>query len=262
MSKSAERHDETSQSHDRHSFPATPKKPGRNPSNMPKCPPPPPRHTNNVNTEDSAPIDNTPITNEQYVKLMAQYQTMADNWAQHTKQLKKQQRQKDPPHSDEFTQLSSRRNESQSSSTKKRSKKLEKQTESDEVNASYTEQSKRRNDTSRKDKDHQRDLEQVIKEVRELKKIRKTSDADQEIDNDPLSLEIRSAVIPPSHRVPKEKYSGTTDPTDHVACFESTLDLYGTSDAIKCRMFPATLIGMARSWYGSLPPNQLADSDN
>ena len=261
MSKSAERHDETSQSHDRHSFPATPKKPGRNPSNMPKCPPPPPRHTNNVNTEDSAPIDNTPITNEQYVKLMARYQTMTDNWAQHTNQLKKQ-RQKDSLHSDEFTQSSSRRNKSQSSSTKNRSKKLEKQTESDAVNASYAGQSKRRNDTSRKDKDHQRDLEQVIKEVQELKKVRKNSEADQDIDSDPLSLEIRSAVIPPSHRVPKEKYSGTTDPTDHVACFESTLDLYGTSDAIKCRMFPATLIGMARSWYGSLPPNQLADSDN
>ena len=88
MSKSAKRDGETSQSHDRHSFPTTPKKPGRNPSNMPKFPPP--QHANNVNTKDSTPVDNTPITNEQYPKLMAQYQTMADNWAQHTKQMKKQ----------------------------------------------------------------------------------------------------------------------------------------------------------------------------
>ena len=86
-----------------------------------------------------------------------------------------------------------------------------------------------------------------MKEVRELKKVWKDSDADQDIDDNPLSLEIQSAVIPPSYWVSKEKYNGTTDPTDHVACFENTLDLYGTSDAIKYRMFPATLIGMAQS---------------
>ena len=103
MSKSTERNGETSRSHDRHSFPATPKKPRQNPSNMPKFPPPPPQHTNNVNTEDSTPVGNTPITNEQYTKLMAQYQTMVNNWAQHTKQMKNQQRQKGPPHSDELT---------------------------------------------------------------------------------------------------------------------------------------------------------------
>ena len=148
MSKSTERNGETSRSHDRHSFPATPKKPRRNPSNVPKFPPPPPQHTNNVNTEDSAPVDNTPITKEQYVKLMAQYQTMADNWAQHTKQLKKQQRQKNPSHSDELTQSSSRINESQSSSTKRRNKKPEKQTELDEISVFYTERSKRRNEVS------------------------------------------------------------------------------------------------------------------
>ena len=204
---------------------------------MPKFPPPPPQHTNSVNTRDSTHVDNTPITNEQYAKLMAQYQTMADNWAQHTKEMKKQ-RQKGPPHSDELTQSSFRRNESQSFSTKRRNKKPEKQAELDEVSAPYTERSKRRNEASQKDRDHRRDLEQVIKEVQELKKIRKASNFDQEIDNNPLSLEIRSAVIPPSHRVPKEKYSGTTDPTDHVACFESTLDLYGTSDAIKYYQMP------------------------
>ena len=65
-------------------------------------------------------------------------------------------------------------------------------------------------------------------------------------------------MIPHSYRVPKEKYNGAIDPTDHVACFESTLDLYGTSDAIKCRMFPTTLIEMARSWYGSLPPQSIS----
>ena len=154
MSKSTEGNGETSRSHNRHSFPTTPKKPGRNPPSMPKLPPLSPQHANNVNTKDSTPIDNTPITNEQYAKFMTQYQTMADNWAQHTKEMKKQQRQKGPPHSDELTQSLFRKNESQSSSTKRRNKKPEKQAESDEASAPYTERSKRRNEASQKDKDH------------------------------------------------------------------------------------------------------------
>ena len=192
MSKSTERNSEASQSHTRRSFPTTPKKPGRAPSSMPKFPPPPPQHTTNVDREDSTPVDNTPITDTQYTKLMAQYQTMAKNWAQHAEQMKKQQRQKGSPHSNDLTRSSS------------------------QENTSYTKQSKRRNEASQKDKNHSRDLAQVIKEVQELKKTRKTSDSDQEIDTNPLSLEIRSAVIPSSHRVPKEKYSGATDPADHV----------------------------------------------
>ena len=86
-----------------------------------------------------------------------------------------------------------------------------------------------------------------MKEVQELKNVRKDSNTDQDIDDNPLSLEIQSVVISPSYRVSKEKYNGTTNPTDYVTCFESTLDLYGMSDVIKCRMFLATLIGMARS---------------
>ena len=234
MSKSTGRNSEASQSHAQRSFPTTPKKPGRAPSSMPKFPPPPPQHTIDVNREDSTSVDNTPITDTQYTKLMAQYQTMAKNWAQHAEQMKKQQRQKGSPHSNDLTRSSS------------------------QENTSHTKQSKRRNEASQKDKNHSRDLAQVIKEVQELKKTRKTSDSDQEIDTNPLSLEIRSAVIPSSHRIPKEKYSGATDPADHVACFESILDLYGTSDAIKCRMFPATLIGMTRSWYGSLPSQSIS----
>ena len=234
MSKSTEGNSKASQSHTRRSFPTTPKKPGRAPSSMSKFPPPPPQHTIDVNREDSTPGDNTPITNAQYTKLMAQYQTMVENWAQQTESRKKQPRQKSSSRSNDPTRSSSQKNKSPASSIK------------------------RRNETSQKDRDQKRDLAQVIQEVQELKKIQKTSDSDPEIDNNPLSLEIRSAVIPPSHRVPKEKYSGATDPADHVACFESILDLYGTSDAIKCRMFPATLIGMARSWYGSLPSQSIS----
>ena len=138
MSQSPERNDETPRGQDRHSFPVTPKKTGRDPPNMPKFPPPPPQYTNNINTGDSAPVDNTPITNEQYTNLMAQYQTMAREWAQYTKQMKKQQR-KGPLHSDEVILLSSRQNEVQSSSTKGINKKFKGEAKLDEANTPYTE---------------------------------------------------------------------------------------------------------------------------
>ena len=137
MSKSAEGNGETSRSHNRHSFPITPKKPRRNPPSMPKLSPPPPQHANHINIGDSTPVDNTPITNEQYAKLMAQYQTIAKSWAKHTKQMKKQQRQKGS-RSNEITHSSSRENESQSSSTKRRNKKPKKQADSNEASAPYT----------------------------------------------------------------------------------------------------------------------------
>ena len=86
-----------------------------------------------------------------------------------------------------------------------------------------------------------------MKEMQELKRSRKGQDPDQDEDSSFLSPKIQVVVIPPTFRVPKEKYTGMMDPTDHVTCFKNMLDLYDATDAIKCRMFPATLIGMAHS---------------
>ena len=72
------------------------------------------------------------------------------------------------------------------------------------------------------------------------------------MDANSLSLKIQAEVVPLTLQVPKEKYDGTTDPIDHVAYFESTLDLYGMTNVIKCRVFLTTFKGMTQSWYDSL----------
>ena len=54
------------------------------------------------------------------------------------------------------------------------------------------------------------------------------------MDNNPLLLAIQAKMVLLTLRVHKEKFSGTTDPTDHVTAFESHMDLYGVNDAIKC----------------------------
>ena len=58
-------------------------------------------------------------------------------------------------------------------------------------------------------------------------------------------------MISPAIQVPKERFSETSDPTDHAAAFESHMDFYGTSDATKCLAFSATFREVARSWYDS-----------
>ena len=83
-----------------------------------------------------------------------------------------------------------------------------------------------------------------MKDIQELKKARKGQDLDQNEDTNPLFLKIHAVVIPHTLRVPMEKYAGMIDLINHIAYFKSKLDLYGTTDAIKCKMFSTTLIEM------------------
>ena len=96
-----------------------------------------------------------------------------------------------------------------------------------------------------------------MRELQEFKRAWTDQDPDQNTDYNPLSLKIQAEIIPPTLRVPKEKFSGIIDPTDHVAAFESHMDLYGTTDTIKCRAFLATVKGVAQSWYDSLSAHSI-----
>ena len=68
------------------------------------------------------------------------------------------------------------------------------------------------------------ELENVMLELQQLKKVRLGQDFDPEMENNPLSLAIQSDPISPTIRISKEKFSGTSNPTDHVAVFESRMD--------------------------------------
>ena len=86
-----------------------------------------------------------------------------------------------------------------------------------------------------------------MRELQQLKKVRLGQDPDLDVKNNPLSLVIHSDVISPAIRVPKDRFSGTSDPVDHTVAFESHIDLYGASNATKCRAFSATFRGVVRS---------------
>ena len=91
-----------------------------------------------------------------------------------------------------------------------------------------------------------------MRELQQLKRVWLGQDIDLEVDSNPLSLVIQAEIILITIWVPKEKFSGMSDPADHVATFESHMDLYGAIDATNCRAFSATFKRVARSWYDFL----------
>ncbi|XP_021866285.2 uncharacterized protein [Spinacia oleracea] len=48
------------------------------------------------------------------------------------------------------------------------------------------------------------------------------------------------------------KYDGSTDPDDHIAAYEGHMYLYTASSAVWCKCFPATLSGLAQTWFKNL----------
>ncbi|XP_010684689.1 uncharacterized protein LOC104899234 [Beta vulgaris subsp. vulgaris] len=54
--------------------------------------------------------------------------------------------------------------------------------------------------------------------------------------------------------MPTCKYDGKTDPQDHISAYEGHMLLYTANDSVWCKVFPSTLIGLAQTWFKSIPP--------
>ena len=76
------------------------------------------------------------------------------------------------------------------------------------------------------------------------------SDLD-EVDN-PLSLAIQEKTVPSNLKIHLERYDGTTNPYDHIFCFQTFLDFYDAIDTAKYHMFSDTLRGLAWTWFNFL----------
>jgi len=51
-----------------------------------------------------------------------------------------------------------------------------------------------------------------------------------------------------------DRYDDTTDPDEHIDVYTTNIELFTTSEAIMCRVFPNSLKGMVLSWFTKLPP--------
>ncbi|RWW63596.1 hypothetical protein BHE74_00029210 [Ensete ventricosum] len=77
----------------------------------------------------------------------------------------------------------------------------------------------------------------------------------------PRAPNLGSSVVTSEAFLGLASNDGGSDPMEHVAAFRAQMALYGTSDAITCRVFPMTLRGIARGWYSQLPPASIRSFD-
>ncbi|KAK0600275.1 hypothetical protein LWI29_013285 [Acer saccharum] len=71
----------------------------------------------------------------------------------------------------------------------------------------------------------------------------------------PFTEGITTTQIPNNYKMPRKDMSGfggTGDPDDHLDSYLDWMNMQGAFNAVKCRVFPMTLSGDARTWYGSL----------
>ncbi|XP_021750304.1 uncharacterized protein LOC110715991 [Chenopodium quinoa] len=57
--------------------------------------------------------------------------------------------------------------------------------------------------------------------------------------------------------MPTCTYDGKGDPKRYIAAFESQMLLYTDTDAVWCKVFPMTLVGVASDWFTNLPPGSI-----
>ena len=98
----------------------------------------------------------------------------------------------------------------------------------------------------------------AMEEMRES--MRRTNHVDDLIHrmDSPFTASITSHPFPSKFKMPTlDSYDGMRDPCDHIATFKTTMHLQGVPDKIMCKVFPTTLKGPARVWFGKIPPNTI-----
>jgi len=82
-------------------------------------------------------------------------------------------------------------------------------------------------------------------------------------DQYPFMDEIMTTRLPKSWKNPTlDRYDGTSDPDKHINAYVAQLSIYTTDTQLYCKVFPASLRGMALSWFTQLPPKSVDSFEN
>ncbi|XP_057441159.1 uncharacterized protein LOC130733102 [Lotus japonicus] len=77
---------------------------------------------------------------------------------------------------------------------------------------------------------------------------------------EPFSAAVREVVILDNMKnIVLETYSGKADPKEHLLYFNTKMVISAASDAVKCRMFPATFKGTTMAWFMTLPRGSITN---
>ena len=75
----------------------------------------------------------------------------------------------------------------------------------------------------------------------------------------PFSEGLMDYRLPKGWKIPTniDHYDGTTDPTEHLDAYFSTMTYHGASEELMCRTFPIYLKKAALRWFNSQPPRSI-----
>ncbi|XP_073152959.1 uncharacterized protein [Henckelia pumila] len=74
----------------------------------------------------------------------------------------------------------------------------------------------------------------------------------------PFSQEVIEEPLPSHYKSEKiREYDGSTDPEEHLACFENVAMLHCYGDKIKCKVFLTTLVDSSQRWFEKLEPQSV-----
>ena len=106
-----------------------------------------------------------------------------------------------------------------------------------------------------------REMDQMKKTMKEMKdSIRRENHVDDLVHrtDSPFIVSITSHPLPSKFKMHTlDSYDGMRDPYDHIAMLNTNMHIQGVPDEIMCKVFPTTLKGPAKVWFGKLPPNTI-----
>ena len=74
----------------------------------------------------------------------------------------------------------------------------------------------------------------------------------------PLSPRILSVPNLNKVKIPSIKpFDGSDDPEEHIGSYLAHMAVSTTCEAMLCKFFPTTLLGLALNWYTALPPGSV-----
>ncbi|GLU11114.1 hypothetical protein SLE2022_278810 [Rubroshorea leprosula] len=104
----------------------------------------------------------------------------------------------------------------------------------------------------KKNVDLERQLKDVQKSIDELKSPRSRQQT-FDLDSAPLNLSITAEPYQEGFKIPHlEIYDGSRDPDEQLHTYQAIMRIQNATNAMMCKVFPATLKSIARRWYHKL----------
>ncbi|GKV37277.1 hypothetical protein SLEP1_g45325 [Rubroshorea leprosula] len=118
--------------------------------------------------------------------------------------------------------------------------------------------SKHNEELVRKNANLKRQFKDVQRSIDELKSSKSCQQA-LNLDSAPLNLSITVETYQEGFKIPHlETYDGSGDLDKHLHTYQTIMRIQNTTDAMMCKVFPATLKLTARRWYHKLPRHSIA----